>query len=73
MPQQCADYRRLSAAQRAQLTAPGYETMARASAGMPDAGMLARHEHRTRQAVASDTGALALRRRQLDLLKLAAG
>jgi len=75
------DYRRLSAAQAGQLAAlggplasgrpPGYETMSRC-AGPADPGMLARHEHRQAQrAAAGDDDGLALRRRQLELLRLA--
>jgi hypothetical protein len=75
------DYRRLTPAIRArlgQLAAPGYETTARDGApAVPDESMLARREYRQRHGLtqpAADGGqALALRRRQLELLRLAAG
>lgn len=69
MPQHALDYRRGPA-----IAPPGYETLTRGPVPA-DPGMLARHEHRTRQrpALPADdraAAALELRRRRLQLAML---
>lgn len=62
------DYRRTAGT-----LAPGYETTSRGRAVVADAGMIARHEHRSRQRQGDDGRAAAeleLRRRRLALLRL---
>lgn len=67
MPQHALDYRRTAGT-----LAPGYETTGRGRAVAADAGMIARHEHRSRQRQGDDraAAALELRRRRLALLRL---
>lgn len=80
MPQHALDYR------RAGMLPPGYENATRGGGASADPGMIARHEYRTRQrqlGTAADTTATAdtsraaalleLRRRQLELLRVAGG
>jgi hypothetical protein len=81
MPQFALDYRRMTPEMRAYFSrfgTPGYETTARSGpAPAPDAAALARREHRLRNGLSRATAdgehaaeALALRRRELELLRL---
>ena len=68
MPQHALDYRRAGA-----MPPSGYETTPR-SRVPADASMAARREHRARQRETSTaSAALELRRRRLELLRVASG